>query len=221
MLDINTIEIIRKIFERWPKRFVDVLNSLNEKQQVSKDWLVEKLNDYKYPFRHKLKKDRISIMLLCSWYGMLAYKLIEKFNVKKIDRIYCVDFDPKSKMIANRLFRKIDNENLQKGILTQVNFRDKDIKDLTKEEMSNCEIIINTSCEHLEQQIIYDNLDKCPSGTLIVLQSNNYVDCNQHINTSKNLEEFSSRYDKFLDNKKMYIKSFLHYDRYMVIGVKK
>ena len=36
MLDINTIEIIRKIFERWPKRFVDVLNSLNEKQQVSK-----------------------------------------------------------------------------------------------------------------------------------------------------------------------------------------
>ena len=65
-------------------------------------------------------------------------------------------------------------------------------------------------------------------GTLYVLphslrklQSNNYVDCNQHINTSKNLEEFSSRYDKFLDNKKMYIKSFLHYDRYMVIGVKK
>ena len=36
-------------------------------------------------------------MLLCSWYGMLAYKLIEKFKIKKIDRIYCVDFDPKSK----------------------------------------------------------------------------------------------------------------------------
>ena len=79
---------------------------------------------------------------------MLAYKLIEKFNVKKIDRIYCVDFDPKSKMIANRLFRKIDNENLQKGILTQVNFWDKAIKDLTKEEMTKCEIIINTSFEH-------------------------------------------------------------------------
>ena len=108
------------------------LNSLNEKQLVSKEWLVEKLNEYKYPFRHKLKKDRISIMLLCSWYGMLAYKLIEKFDVKKIDRIYCVDFDPKSKMIANRLFRKIDNENLQKGILTQVNFRDKDIKFIPK-----------------------------------------------------------------------------------------
>ena len=186
MLDINTIEIIRKIFERWPKRFVDVLNSLNEKQQVSKDWLVEKLNDYKYPFRHKLKKDRISIMLLCSWYGMLAYKLIEKFNVKKIDRIYCVDFDPKSKMIANRLFRKIDNENLQKGILTQVNFRDKDIKDLTKEEMSNCEIIINTSCEHMPSMKKLE-LD---SNAHFAFTSNNMYDIEGHINCVSSIEEF-------------------------------
>ena len=37
----------------------------------------------------------------------------------------------------------------------------------------------------------------------------------------RSLEEFSSLYDKFLDNIKMYIKSFLHYDRYMLIGVKK
>ena len=71
MLDINTIEIIRKIFERWPKRFVDVLNSLNEKQQVSKDWLVEKLNDYKYPFRHKLKKTEYQLCYCVVVYGML------------------------------------------------------------------------------------------------------------------------------------------------------
>ena len=49
MFDINTIEII-KILKDYPNRLVDVLNSLNEKQQVSKDWLVEKLNDYKHPF---------------------------------------------------------------------------------------------------------------------------------------------------------------------------
>ena len=62
---------------------------------------------------------------------------------------------------------------------------------------------------------------KIVPGTLVVLQSNNYIDCNQHINTSKSLEEFSSLYDKFLDNKKTYLKSFLHYDRYMIIGIKK
>ena len=160
-------------------------------------------------------------MLLCSWYGMLAYKLIEKFNVKKIDRSYCVDFDPKSKMIANRLFRKIDNENLQKGILTQVNFRDKDIKDLTKEEMSNCEIIINTSCEHLNQQTIYDIIDKTDRGTLIVLQSNNYHKIQEHINTVKDLHEFVSQYQSHLINIQMYEKDFLDYKRFMIIGIKR
>ena len=221
MLDFNTIEIIRKIFEKWPKRFIDVLNSLNENQQVSKEWLVEKLNEYKHPFRNKLKKDRISIMLLGSWYGMLAYKLIEKFNVKKMDRIYCVDFDPKSKMIANRLFRKIDNENLQKGILTIVKYKEKDIKDLTKEEMHECEIIINTSCEHLNQQTIYDNIEKCRSGSLIVLQSNNYDKIQEHINTVKNLQEFVSQYQSHLINIQMYEKDFIDYKRFMIIGIKR
>ena len=221
MLDFNTIEIIRKIFEKWPKRFIDVLNSLNEKQQVSKEWLVEKLNEYKHPFRNKLKKDRISIMLLGSWYGMLAYKLIEKFNVKKMDRIYCVDFDPKSKMIGNRLFRKIDNENLQKGILTIVKYKEKDIKDLTKEEMHEREIIINTSCEHLNQQTIYDNMEKCRSGSLIVLQSNNYDKIQEHINTVKNLQEFVSQYQSHLINIQMYEKDFLDYKRFMIIGIKR
>ena len=221
MLDFNTIEIIRKIFEKWPKRFIDVLNSLNENQQVSKEWLVEKLNEYKHPFRNKLKKDRISIMLLGSWYGMLAYKLIEKFNVKKMDRIYCVDFDPKSKMIGNRLFRKIDNENLQKGILTIVKYKEKDIKDLTKEEMHECEIIINTSCEHLNQQTIYDNMEKCRSGSLIVLQSNNYDKIQEHINTVKNLQEFVSQYQSHLINIQMYEKDFIDYKRFMIIGIKR
>ena len=68
MYDYNTIELIKKIKNDYPNRWTDVLNSLGERQQLSKDWLVEKLNEYKHPFRNKLKKDRISIMLLCSWY---------------------------------------------------------------------------------------------------------------------------------------------------------
>ena len=64
MFDINTIEIVKKILKNYPNRLVDVLNSIGARQQISKDWLVEKLNSYKYPFRNKLKKDSISIMLL-------------------------------------------------------------------------------------------------------------------------------------------------------------
>ena len=109
MFDYKTIDAVKRILKDYPYRVEDVLNSLSEKQQISKDWLIEKLNEYKHPYRNKLKKDRISIMLLCSWYGMLAYKLIDKFNVKKIDKVYCIDFDPKARQIANRLFRRICN----------------------------------------------------------------------------------------------------------------
>tara|TARA_Y100000004_G_C8838012_1_gene379221 strand:+ start:73 stop:747 length:675 start_codon:yes stop_codon:yes gene_type:complete len=221
MFDINTVEIIKKILKDYPNRIVDVLNSLGERQQISKDWLVEKLNSYKYPFRNKLKKDSISIMILCSWYGLLAYKLIEKFKIKKIERIHCVDFDPKSKRIANRLYRKIDNENLKNGVLTLIKHWERNIKDMPEKEFKNCEILINTSCEHLDQQTIYDTIDKTERGTLVILQSNNYDKIQEHINTVENLQEFVSQYQSRLINIEMYEKDFLDYKRFMIIGIKR
>ena len=220
MFDINTIEVIKKIYNDYPNRLKDVLISLSERQQISKEWLVEKLNEYKHPYKNKLKGRNLTITILCCWYGMLAYKLVEKFK-QKIFRIHCVDFDFKSKRINNRLFRKIDNENLRKGILTQIKFWERDIKDFPDKEYSESDIVINTSCEHLHQQTIYDNLDKCPSGSLIVLQSNNYHKIQEHINTVENLQEFVSQYQSHLINIQMYEKDFLDYKRFMIIGIKR
>ena len=221
MFDFNTIEIIKKILKDYPNRLVDVLNSLGERQQLSKDWLVEKLNAYKHPFRNKMKRDSLSIIILCSWYGLLAYKLIEKFNLKKINRIHCVDYDPKVKRIANRLFRKIDNENLKNGVLTLIKHWERDIVDMPEKELKNSEILINTSCEHLNQQTIYDIIDKTDRGTLIVLQSNNYHKIQEHINTVKDLQEFVSQYQSRLINIEMHEKDFLEYKRFMIIGSKR
>jgi len=221
MFDFNTIEIIKKILKDYPNRLVDVLNSLGERQQLSKDWLVEKLNAYKHPFRNKMKSDSLSIIILCSWYGLLAYKLIEKFNLKKINRIHCVDYDPKVKRIANRLFRKIDNENLKNGVLTLIKHWERDIVDMPEKELKNSEILINTSCEHLNQQTIYDIIDKTDRGTLIVLQSNNYHKIQEHINTVKDLQEFVLQYQSRLINIEMHEKDFLEYKRFMIIGSKR
>lgn len=221
MFDFNTIEIIKKILKDYPNRLVDVLNSLGERQQLSKDWLVEKLNAYKHPFRNKMKRDSLSIIILCSWYGLLAYKLIEKFNLKKINRIHCVDYDPKVKRIANRLFRKIDNENLKNGVLTLIKHWERDIVDMPEKELKNSEILINTSCEHLNQQTIYDIIDKTDRGTLIVLQSNNYHKIQEHINTVKDLQEFVSQYQSRLINIEMHEKDFLEYKRFMILGLKR
>ena len=151
---------------------------------------------------------------------MLAYQLVEKFK-QKIFRIHLVDFDFKSKRINKRLFRKIDNENLRKGILTQIKFWERDIKDFPDKEYSESDIVINTSCEHLHQQTIYDTIDKLERGTLVVLQSNNYHKLQEHINTVKDLQEFVSQYQSRLINIEMYEKDFLEYKRFMILGLKR
>ena len=49
--------------------------------------------------------------------------------------------------------------------------------------------IINTSCEHI---INFDEwYRKIPKGKLVILQSNNYVDVQEHVNCAKDIEMFS------------------------------
>ena len=60
--------------------------------------------------------------MLASWYGLLAYKMIDKFKLKQIANIDCIDFDPKSKSVAKKLWKKIDTDNLKNGKLDYVKF---------------------------------------------------------------------------------------------------
>ena len=59
MFDRDTLDTIRKILEIYPDRIMDVLNSLNQNQYTSKDWLIEKLNEYPHHFKYKSMKNPI------------------------------------------------------------------------------------------------------------------------------------------------------------------
>ena len=220
--DLNTIDFLNNLMQRYPERFTDACNSLNQNQQKSKYWLVEKLNEYDGDWSGKNLKTGINISVLTGWYGMLAYILIDEFKLNKINNIECIDYDPQSKNVGRILFAPRDKENLKNGKSTYVNYKIKDLRKAGTSWFKDMHLVTLTSCEHLEQNTIDKIIDeKIRPGTLIVLQSNNYLSCNQHINTNKNLPEFADLYREKLDNMKVYIKSFLHYDRYMVIGVKK
>ena len=92
---------------------------------------------------------------------------------------------------------------------------------MPEKEFLKSEILINTSCEHLNQQTIYDIIDKAPRNTLMVLQSNNYDKIQEHINTVKDLQEFVSQYQSRLINIEMHEKDFLEYKRFMILGLKR
>ena len=77
--------------------------------------------------------------------------------------------------------------------------------------------VINTSCEHITnfQQWFL----RIPSKTLCVLQSNDFVDCDQHVNCVNDLYAFANQtpLDKVLYEGKLGLEK---YTRFMRIGIK-
>ena len=217
MFDRDTLDTVKRLLEKSPDRIIDVIDSLSTNQYASKDWLIEKLNQYPHHFKCKTLDKNISVSILGSWYGLLAHMLIKKFTLKKIGHIDCVDFDPQAKTVAKRLWQKIDADNLKNGYLTYVKFVEKDIKEIDKFENP---IVICTSCEHLDQDTIYDSISKMQEHTLVVLQSNNYKEITQHINCVDTMDDFANQYVGKLRNMKFYEKDFIKYKRFMVIGTK-
>ncbi len=217
MFDRETLDTVKRLLDNYPDRIIDVLDSLSVNQYASKDWLIEKLNEYPHHYRHKTLDKKIDISILGSWYGLLAYMLIDKFTLKKINNIDCIDFDPQAKTVAKRLWKKVDADNLKNGILTYVKFVEKDIKEI---EQLNDPLVICTSCEHLEQDTIYSTIDKLETHTLVVLQSNNYKEIGQHINCVDSVENFANQYVSKLRNIKFFEKDFVKYKRFMIIGTK-
>lgn len=217
MFDRDTLNTIKRLLDNYPDRIVDVLNSLSKNQYASKDWLIEKLNDYPHHFKYKSLDKKINICLLASWYGLLAYRMVDKFKLKQIANIDCIDFDPKSKSVAKKLWKKIDADNLENGKLTYIKFIEQDINDIKD---LNYPLVICTSCEHLEQKLIDNTIDKLEQHALVVLQSNNYKEVNEHINCVDTKENFANQYVSKLRNMKIYEKDFIKYKRFMIIGTK-
>tara|TARA_B100000780_G_scaffold255861_1_gene204710 strand:- start:119 stop:532 length:414 start_codon:yes stop_codon:yes gene_type:complete len=137
----------------------------------------------------------------------MAKLLSDNFTLKPIRNIYSYDFDPYAGQLGRILFPSIE-------------FVEQDVKDLKIGEKS-FSIVINTSCEHMEQQIIDNSISSAPENTLFVLQSNNYTEIQQHINCVEDLDTFVNQYTDSLTNIRYYKKDMGKYTRFMILGVKK
>lgn len=131
---------------------------------------------------------------LGGWYGLMAYKLGGAVSV---------DIDPGCKAYGKMLhpgveFRTEDAFNY----LMKYNYHD---------------LIVNTSCEHMDQDDLNLMIDIKKPDAVLALQSNNYFGVAGHINCKNSLDEFVNEY-KF---KEILYKGSLNlgdYDRWMVIG---
>jgi hypothetical protein len=167
----------------------DLSDALSWGQLKSKRWLVTELES--------LDISLGTIFLCAGWYATLAAMLFQsKCN---IDKIRSFDIDESCLQIADTINRNQVKEDWKFKSITQdimdidYNKHEWQIWSNTNNRMNypitdTPNTIINTSCEHIE------NFDewyaKIPSGKLVILQSNNFFEVDEHVNCVNDINEF-------------------------------
>jgi len=168
-------------------------------QIKSKEWLIDALT-LTQPFT-----EPVTIDIHGGWVGVLASMLFQ--SGIPIKHIRSIDIDPTCENIANEMNRLEVIDGRFEAVTA-------DMCTLT----SASDIVINTSAEHITQAEYDEWLLKVSPDSLIVVQSNNFFDCDEHINCKNSLQEFndSSGLTVNFANELVLAK----YTRYMVIGKK-
>lgn len=201
---INSLDVaswfnaIRSLSDSDRTRYMDAFWS---GQLDSKAWLIQELTNV-------VNKDSKNIYIFGGWIGTLASMLFQSDIV--IDKIVSVDLDAQCKDISDILCdRYRDRFTSITGNMKNFDY----LWDVTPD------IVINTSCEHIDQDTYYQWYDRIYPGTIVVAQSNNYFDCDQHVRCNSNLQAFELL-NCVVDP--LYSGELVHdiYTRYMSIWIK-
>ena len=159
-------------------------------QLKSKQWIIKEIT--------KLNLDLGTVFLCAGWYGTLATMLFES-NIK-VDKVRSFDIDPTCVNIAETFNKPWFIDSWRFKSIT-LNIMDIDYNKHTWQFWSNAnnrmsspitdspDTIINTSCEHIEN--FSEWYSKIPIGKLVILQSNDYFEVEEHVNCSKSISQFS------------------------------
>lgn len=195
-------------------------------QLQSKLWLIQELK--------KCNVELGTVFLCAGWYATLSVMLFES-NLS-VDKIRSFDIDPSCADIAETFNKKwlLEDCKFKASTVDIMDFEWSDHpapSDGTignfyymtefngkQVQMKDCpDTIINTSSEHIENfDEWYNNIQ---DGKLIILQNNNFVDIDEHVNSFKTLKQFS----KSVSMKETLYEGELslpRYKRFMKIGYK-
>lgn len=166
----------------------EIRDAFRLNQIQSKSWLMEKVKNFD-------KED--SIIVVGSWLGFTSLCLFH-LGFKNISE---TDPDSRLSRISNHINRF--NKNFQHYS-----------EDVNNIDLSKYNLVINTSCEHIDNNNWFDKL--CP-GTKLVLHSNNLPGYD-HVNICDNIEEMKQMYPMNLSYSGTL--TFKSYKRFMLIGEK-
>lgn len=165
----------------WPQDILATLThhaqprlgaALNANQMASKRWLADTLVA-------SAGGAYGSVLILGGWVGALAAVLLHDRRFT-IARVVSVDIDPGCEEIA----RSLNATHVRAGRFFA---RTADMREIDY-AAEPFDLVVNTSCEHV---VDFDRwYARVPDGQLLVLQSNDYVTCSEHVNCVPDLAAF-------------------------------
>jgi hypothetical protein len=199
---------ITDTLRRFPEHRERLLDCFWRGQIESKAWLIDVLN------LHVINKSkRNNIYIFGGWYGVLASMLFASADFS-VEKIRSIDINPECEAVADHVNKIYEMAEWRfKAFTASMDEWDYD---------HNPTIVINTSTEHITQEVYDKWFDKIPKGTMVVLQGNDFFACGEHIRCSKNLDEFiqQSGVDNVVYSGEFKADSYSNYNRYMVITIK-
>lgn len=155
------------------------LDAMWSGQLDSKAWLVNHMYDCVMP------SAPVNVYVFGGWIGILSNMILQSGICVK--SIYNIDIDPWCERIASDVNKIHEMDNGKFKAITG------DMCEFEYPPQHRPDIVINTSTEHVTQDVYDEWYDEIPKGTLVVIQGNNYFDCDEHIRCSKNLQEFMNQ----------------------------
>ena len=171
------LDLFKNIMEE-ARDNTDLLDSYSPNQFKSKENLINHIKSLNI-----LNKDS-EIVIFGSWYGSI---LIPAFY-NQVKKITAIDMDKKVIGIAkNRLFKDYN-----------VDFITSDVFEVYRDMYDDCDLFINTSCEHMKHMREWGPApkyktpwwDRVKPSAHFAFQSNNMFDIPGHINCVNHIGEF-------------------------------
>lgn len=168
---------------------VDWRSALSRGQLLSKLWLIEELSKI-----DTFKKSEIAF-ITGGWIGILPF-LLNSHNEINFNKIRNFDLDKDSVEVSEQVNVEeyINDWQFKASVIdmNSINYESTQYHTTNGRDsfymMESADLIINTSCEHLES--FKDWICKIPQGKKVILQSNDFFDCDQHISCYQSLDDF-------------------------------
>lgn len=151
-------------------------DALDEVQVDSKRWLIANLADHR-------DLSECSLVILGGWYGVLPL-LVNWLAASPPRLMRSIDMDETVGAAGERLIG---------ALYDNIEYQTADVMALDYQEIAGLPdpIVVNTICEHLPDFAGW--WERIPRGQFVVLQSNDYFPCPDHVNCVHDLDEFKAQ----------------------------